>query len=77
MAELQPNIVFHGRHFVRLIGICNQICVKLLQVMSGVIPRNLKKRSLYLKPFSWHPQTRHTHTDSQTHIHTQTHTHDE
>ena len=32
MAELQPNIVFHGRHFVRNIEICNPICVKLLQV---------------------------------------------
>ena len=42
MAELQPIIVFHGRHFVRHLGICNPIYVKLLQVMSDVIPRNLK-----------------------------------
>ena len=52
-AELGPNIVFHGRHFVRHLGICNPICLKLLQVMSGDIPSNLKeKRCLYLKPFS-------------------------
>ena len=33
MAEIQPIIVFHGRHF----GICNPICVKLLQIISGVV----------------------------------------
>ena len=64
----------HGRYFVRHLGICNLICVKFLQVMSGVMPSNLKqKRCLYLKPFSWGPQTRHTQTD--THAHTHTHTH--
>ena len=53
MAELQPIIVFHSRHFVRNLGISNPFCVKLLQVMSGVIPSNLKeKRRLYLEPFS-------------------------
>ena len=52
MAELQPIIVFHGRHFVRYLGICNPICVKLLWVMSNAIPRNLKeKRRLYIKRF--------------------------
>ena len=40
MAELRSIIVFHGRHFVRHLGICNPICVKLLELMSGVIPRN-------------------------------------
>ena len=30
MAELQPIIMFNGRHFVRHLGICNPICVKLL-----------------------------------------------
>ena len=45
MAELRPNIVFHGRHFVHHLGICNPICVKLLQVMSGVIPSNLTFRT--------------------------------
>ena len=73
MAELQPITVFHGHNFVFHLGICNQICVKLLQIMSGVIPRNLKKRHLYLKPFSW--QTRHTHTHTHTRAHTHTHTH--
>ena len=42
-SELRPIIVFHGRHFVRLLGICNLICFKLLQIMSGVIPRTLQK----------------------------------
>ena len=42
MAELQ-SVMFHGRHFVRHLGICNPICVKLLQMMSGVNARNLKK----------------------------------
>ena len=49
MAELQPIIVFHGRHFVRRLGICYRICVKLLQLMSGVITHNsVKKRSLHI-----------------------------
>ena len=81
MAELQPIIVFHGRDFVSHLGICNPICVKLLQIMSGVIPSNIKKRRIYLKPFSWGPQTRHTHTPTDTHTHTHTntytHTHDD
>ena len=68
MAELQPIIVFHGRHFVLHLGICNPICVKLLQIMSDAIPRNLKKRRLYLKPFSCCSQTRHTHTQTHTTI---------
>ena len=68
MAELQPIIMFHGRYFVRHLGICNPICVKLLHFMSGVIPRNLKeKRHIYLKPFSWHAHGTHTHTQADTH----------
>ena len=48
MAEIQPIIVLRGRHFVRHLGICNQICVKLLQLMFAVITHNsVKKRSLY------------------------------
>ena len=67
MAALRSIIVFHGRHFVRYLGICNPSCVKLLQVMSGVNQRNLKKkRRLYLKPFSGGQQTPHTHTDRHT-----------
>ena len=78
MTELQPIIVFHGRNFVRHLEICNPICVKLLKIMSGVIPRNLEqKRRLYLKLFSWRPQTRHTHTDTHTHTHTSRDTHDD
>ena len=30
----------NGRHFVHHLGICNQICVKLLQLISGVITHN-------------------------------------
>ena len=40
-------ISLHGRHFPRYLGICNPICIKLLQLMSGVTPHNsVKKRSL-------------------------------
>ena len=67
MAELLPTIVFHGGHFVRHIGICNPICVKLLQIMSGVIPRNLKKTtSLYRFP-GVHKRGIHTYTHTHTH----------
>ena len=44
MVELRPIIVFHGLHFVRHLGICNPICIKLLQVMFGVISSNLKRK---------------------------------
>ena len=69
MDELQPNMVFYGRQFVRHIGICNPSSVRLLQVMSGVIPRNLKKRRPYLKSFFWRPQKWHTHTQTDRHTH--------
>ena len=45
MAELQPIIVFHGRHFIRHLGICDQICVKLLQLMCAVITRKSVKKT--------------------------------
>ena len=49
MAELQPNIVFYSRHFVRHLGICNRICVELLELMFGVNTHNsVKKRSLHI-----------------------------
>ena len=68
MAELQPIIVFHGRHFVRHLGICNPICVKLFQVMSGVIPSILKKTtSLSQTIFLASTNAAHTHTDTHTH----------
>ena len=74
MTELRPIIMFHGRHFVRHLGIYNPICVKLLQVMPGVIPRNLKKRRLYLKLFpEVHKRGIHRHTQTDRH----THTHDD
>ena len=49
MAELQPIIKFYDRNFVRHLGICNPICVKLLQIVYGVIPRNVEKTDLYLR----------------------------
>ena len=67
MAEVQPIIVLRSRHSIRHLGICNQICVKLLEIMSGVIPCNLKKRRLYLKPFFWRTRQPHRHTDTHTH----------
>ena len=45
MAELQPIVVFHGRHFVRLLEICNRICIKLLELMSGIITHNSVKKT--------------------------------
>ena len=67
MTELQQIIVFHGRHYVRHLGIYNPICVKPLKIMSGVIPRSLKeKRRLYVKPISRRPQTRNTHAHRHT-----------
>ena len=71
MNELQAIIVFHGRHFVRHLGICNPIRVKLLQIMSGVIPRNLKTGRLYLKPYVYLASTKAAYT--QTGRHTDTH----
>ena len=68
MAELQL-IMFHGRH----LGICNPICVKLLQNMSGVIPRNLKKNDVSISNRFPGDRKRGIHT--QIHRHTDTHTH--
>ena len=49
MDELQVIIVFHGRHFVINIGICNPICVKLPQLMTGVIMHiSVKKNEVSL-----------------------------
>ena len=66
--------MFHGRRFFRNLGICNSICVKLLQTMSGVMPRNLKE-TMSLSQTVFLPSTNeaHTHTDRQT----DTHTHDD
>ena len=78
MAELQPIIVFHGRNFVRHIEICNPICVKLLQVMSHVIPRNFKKIDVCISnrfPGVHKRGNTHTHIPTDTHTHTHTHTH--
>ena len=80
-AKIQPIIVLRGRHFVRHLGICYPICIKLLQLMSGVITRNsVLKRSLYyliaeLRPiivFHGRHFVRHLRICNPTH--TQTHT---
>ena len=75
MAELRPIIVFHGRHFVRHLGIRNPICVKLLEVMSGVIPSNLKKNDVSISNRfpEVHKGDTHTHTHTDRQTHTQTH----
>ena len=58
MAELQPITVFHGRHFVRHLGFCNRICVKLLQLMCAIITHNsLKRRSLYINKWLSYSQS--------------------
>ena len=43
------NLALHSRHFVRHLGICNRIRVKLLQLMCAVITQNSAKKmkSLY------------------------------
>ena len=69
MGELQPIIVFHGRHFVRYLRICNPICVKLLQIMSGVILRNLKK-TMSLSQTVFMTSTNAAYTYRQTHTDT-------
>ena len=48
MAELQPIVVFHGRHFVRHLGISNQIRVKLLHLIRAVITHISVKKTKYL-----------------------------
>ena len=58
------------RHFVRHLGIYNPICVKHLQIMSVLFSQIWRNRRLYLKPFSWCPQTRHAHRHTHTHTHT-------
>ena len=70
MAELQQIIVVYRRHFVRHLGICNPICVKLLQAMSGVISRNFKKTTpLPQTVFLASTNAAYTHTDTHTHTH--------
>ena len=36
-------LAWNSRHFVRHLGICNLICIKLLQLMCAVITHNLVK----------------------------------
>ena len=63
-------IVFHDRRFVRYLGIFNPICVKLLQVMAGVIPRNLKKNDISISNRFSGVHKRGIHTQTHTHTHT-------
>ena len=44
-AKKQPIIVLRGRHFDRHLGICNRICVKLLQLMHAIITHNSVKKN--------------------------------
>ena len=76
MAELQPIIVFHGRHFVHDLRICNPIWVKLLQVMPGDIPRNLEESDVSISNrfCEVHKRGIDKQTDTYTHTHTYTHT---
>ena len=76
-AELQPIIVFHGRHFIRHLGICNPISVKLLHIISGIIPHNLRKKTTSLSQtvFLWSTNAAYTHkyihriyNEPQTHL---------
>ena len=46
IAELQPIIVFYSRHFVRYLGICSRIYVKLVQLISGIITHNSIKNEV-------------------------------
>ena len=67
--ELRSIIVFHGRNFVRHLGICNPIFVKLLQAMSGVISRNLKNDVSTINRFPGvHKRGIYTDTHTDTHI---------
>ena len=68
MAELRPIIVFHGRNFVHHLGICNPIFVKLLQAMSGVLSRNLKKNDVSTLNRFPGVHKRGIHTDTHTSI---------
>ena len=67
--------MFHGRHFVRHLETCNPICVKLLQVMSGIILGNIKTTSLSETVFPRSTNAAHTHTNTHTHTHKHTHPH--
>ena len=67
-------IVFDGRHFVYHLGICNPICVKLLQIVSGVIPRNLKNNTTSLSQTVFLRSTNAAYTHTQGHTYTYTHT---
>ena len=75
MSELRLIIVFHGRHFVCHLVMCNPIYVKLLQVMFGVIPRNFEKNDVSILNRVSGVHTRHTHRHTHTQTHTHTHTH--
>ena len=46
MAELHPIIVFHVHHFVSHLGICHPICVKRVQLMSGVFTQHSEKNEV-------------------------------
>ena len=43
----------HGRHFILNLEICNPICIKLLQLMSGVITHNSVKTTKSILINGW------------------------
>ena len=67
-AELRSIVVFHGRYFFRHLGICNPICVKLLQFMSRIILSNLKNTTS-LSQTVFLSSTNAAYTHRQTHTH--------
>ena len=72
MAELQPIIVFHGRHFVRHLEICNPICVKTFTDYVWCYSVQFRKMASISNRFPGvHKRGIHTYT------HTHTHTHDD
>ena len=54
-------------NFVRHLEICNPICVKLLHVMSAVIPHNLKNDVSISNRFTDVHKRAHTNRHTQTH----------
>ena len=72
MVELQPIIVFHGRHFVRHIGICNPMCQTLTDYVQCYSTQFRKNDVTISNRFS-EVHKRSIHTHRHTHTHTDTH----
>ena len=70
MAELQPIIVFHGRHFVPHLGICNTL-IRYVRCHF----EQFKKKTTSLSQTVFLRSTKAAYTQTHRHTHTQTHTH--